>query len=85
MTKADLFNGVQREKPSLAQAYLLLLRELWTSKSKSYVAPSKLLLAFKSAHPMFRGYHQQDSQEFLRCFMDQLHEELMEPENELNR
>lgn len=28
---------------------------------------------------MFRGYTQQDSQEFLRYFMDQLHEELREP------
>ena len=30
-------------------------------------------------YPMFRGYTQQDSQEFLRYFMDQLHEELREP------
>ena len=83
VTKADLFNGVIRDhKPNLAQAFLLLLRELHSPRN-GYVAPTKLLFAFKAAHPMFRGYHQQDSQEFLRCFMDQVHDELMEPENEL--
>ena len=82
VSKADLFNGVQRDKPNLAQAFLLLLRELHSSRN-GYVSPNKLLFAFKAAHPMFRGYHQQDSQEFLRCFMDQIHDELMEPEHEL--
>jgi len=87
VTKADVFNCVQRDKPSLSQSYLMLLKDLWASNrgSNAYVAPTKLLFAFKASHPMFRGYHQQDSQEFLRCFMDQIHEELMEPENELNQ
>ena len=31
-----------------------------------------------------RGFHQHDSQEFLRCFMDLMHEELMEPTIELD-
>jgi ubiquitin carboxyl-terminal hydrolase 20/33 len=92
VTKADVFNGVQREKPSLSKAYLQLVRDVWDNSPKGqrkedshqYVAPTKLLFAFKAIHPMFRGYHQQDAQEFLRCFMDQLHEELMEPVNELD-
>ena len=54
--KADVFNGVIRDKPSLSQAYLMLLRDVWGSKkaSGSYLAPTKLLFAFKAAHPMFR-------------------------------
>ena len=32
---------------------------------------------------MFRPYTQQDSQEFLRYFMDQLHEELRQPHHPL--
>merc|ERR1712018_170323 len=49
VTKADIFNGVQRDKPSLSHAYFGLLRELWRSKAgnHSYVPPTKLLLAFK--------------------------------------
>lgn len=43
-----------------------------------YVVPSGLLACIRNVHPMFRGFHQHDTQEFLRCFMDQLHEELKE-------
>ncbi len=43
------------------------------------VSPTELTTAVKTALPTFRGYAQQDSQEFLRCFMDRLHEEMKEP------
>ncbi|MEQ2202263.1 hypothetical protein XENOCAPTIV_000338, partial [Xenoophorus captivus] len=41
----------------------------------SYVVPTNLFQGIKAINPMFRGYSQQ---EFLRCLMDQLHEELKE-------
>uniref|UniRef100_A0A0K2T6F4 Ubiquitin carboxyl-terminal hydrolase n=1 Tax=Lepeophtheirus salmonis TaxID=72036 RepID=A0A0K2T6F4_LEPSM len=63
---------------SLSKSYCSLMLEMWTKKRSSYVVPSGVVRSIKAAHPIFQGYLQQDSQEFLRCFMDTLHEELME-------
>lgn len=43
--------------------------------------PRDLLYSVCRLNPMFRGYGQQDAQEFLRFFLDSLHEEMKEPVN----
>uniref|UniRef100_A0A8C6LSU4 Ubiquitin carboxyl-terminal hydrolase n=1 Tax=Nothobranchius furzeri TaxID=105023 RepID=A0A8C6LSU4_NOTFU len=67
------------KKPALCKSYQKLVSELWHKNRLSYVVPTNLFQGIKAINPMFRGYSQQDSQEFLRCLMDQLHEELKEP------
>merc|ERR1712155_211285 len=67
-------------KHNLGQAYTKLLGDLWQSAGQhDFVAPTGVLHAIKQAWPAFRGFQQHDAQEFLRCFMDQMHKELMEP------
>ncbi|XP_037296928.1 ubiquitin carboxyl-terminal hydrolase 20 isoform X2 [Manduca sexta] len=67
------------KKPGISRAYQKLIKEMWSRRSRGYVVPNGILYGIRNVHPMFRGYHQHDTQEFLRCFMDQLHEELKEP------
>uniref|UniRef100_A0A3P9PXP9 Ubiquitin carboxyl-terminal hydrolase n=1 Tax=Poecilia reticulata TaxID=8081 RepID=A0A3P9PXP9_POERE len=66
------------KKPALCKSYQKLVSDLWHRNRPSYVVPTNLFQGIKAINPMFRGYSQQDSQEFLRCLMDQLHEELKE-------
>uniref|UniRef100_A0AAZ3Q2E0 Ubiquitin carboxyl-terminal hydrolase n=1 Tax=Oncorhynchus tshawytscha TaxID=74940 RepID=A0AAZ3Q2E0_ONCTS len=70
------------KKPALSKSYQKLVSDLWHKNRPSYVVPTSLFQGIKAVNPMFRGYSQQDSQEFLRCLMDQLHEELKEPLSE---
>uniref|UniRef100_A0A4W3IIR9 Ubiquitin carboxyl-terminal hydrolase 33 n=1 Tax=Callorhinchus milii TaxID=7868 RepID=A0A4W3IIR9_CALMI len=66
------------KKPALSKSYQKLIAEIWHKNRPSYVVPTSLFQGIKTVNPMFRGYSQQDAQEFLRCLMDQLHEELKE-------
>ena len=63
---------------NMASAFAQLLQTMYNaSSSQSHVAPHALLTALRRANPMFRGLQQQDSQEFLRCILDQCHENLV--------
>ncbi|XP_053739765.1 ubiquitin carboxyl-terminal hydrolase 33 [Synchiropus splendidus] len=66
------------KRPALCKSYQKLVSDLWHKNRPSYVVPTSVFEGVKAINPMFRGYSQHDSQEFLRCLMDQLHEELKE-------
>ncbi|XP_053549308.1 ubiquitin carboxyl-terminal hydrolase 33 [Bombina bombina] len=71
------------KKPALCKSYQKLMTEVWHKNRPGSVIPTNLFQGIKSVNPTFRGYSQQDAQEFLRCLMDVLHEELKEPVVEL--
>lgn len=64
---------------AVCKNYSLLINDIWSRKRPKYVVPSQLLRSVRLVNLQFRGYGQQDAQEFLRCIMDQLHEELKRP------
>ena len=63
-------------KGQLAEQYSELLQGLWTGGSFTSVRPSRLKQVIGMIASRFLGYEQQDAQEFLRFFLDGLHEDL---------
>lgn len=64
---------------NLSECYRILVNEMWSKKRQKCVTPSEFSQCLQKMNPQFRGYRQQDAQEFLRVLMDLLHEELKEP------
>ncbi|KAL1305868.1 hypothetical protein AAFC00_004018 [Neodothiora populina] len=60
----------------MAKAYADLLTGLYAPGATSAFRPNQFKSALASAQPMFSGYGQQDSQEFLSFLVDALHEDL---------
>lgn len=63
----------------IVDSYLSVVNAVWSGKYKD-ISPSLFLQDVKALNPAFRGYAQHDSQEFLRFFLDRLHEKLKSPE-----
>lgn len=73
-----------REK-GLCRSYSELMKEIWNTGGSQYAVPTSIIRNIKCIYPAFRGCTQQDTQEFLRCFLEQLHDELRQSTKANNR
>lgn len=64
------------KEKGLCRSYSELIKEIWDPNSSQYAVPTSIIRNIKCIYPAFRGCTQQDTQEFLRCFLEQLHDEL---------
>lgn len=69
------------KSPSSRQKLLMAFahwfeRDWGKSVSAAYHSPEDILRSVQALNPTFQGYQQQDAQEFLRCVLDNVHEEL---------
>ncbi|KAG0254823.1 Ubiquitin carboxyl-terminal hydrolase 33 [Actinomortierella ambigua] len=71
----------RRNNQLLVDSYFRFVEAMWSGKSAIY-SPSHLVADVKRVNETFQGYGQQDSQEFLRCLLDKLHDELSYPRRE---
>lgn len=60
----------------MAHAYYSVIEGIYESKASGSFSPNNFKRALGSAQPMFSGWGQQDSQEFLSFLVDALHEDL---------
>ncbi|CAF1020545.1 unnamed protein product [Rotaria sordida] len=64
----------------LVTSYLKFIESMWIKplrgRESHVINPSSIAAEIRSINPSFRSYTQQDAQEFLRCFMDELHSEM---------
>lgn len=60
-------NSSQR-KTGLAKSYYRLVKDIWLrhKRTNGYIVPNGILYGIRNVHPMFRGFQQHDTQEFLR-------------------
>eukprot|EP00112_Aurelia_sp_Birch-Aquarium-sp1_P006936 Seg1757.2 transcript_id=Seg1757.2/GoldUCD/mRNA.D3Y31 product="Ubiquitin carboxyl-terminal hydrolase 20" protein_id=Seg1757.2/GoldUCD/D3Y31 len=71
--------GNENGKTSVSVEYCKLMHNIWGRERLRVITPSALARSVRLVYGQFRGYAQQDSQEFLRCIMDRLHDELKRP------
>uniref|UniRef100_A0A158R3V6 ubiquitinyl hydrolase 1 n=1 Tax=Syphacia muris TaxID=451379 RepID=A0A158R3V6_9BILA len=66
-------------EPPLSRAFRTLLQTIWSRNRNGFTNPQALLHQMRVHCPQFRGWGQQDAQEFIRCFLDLIHRELRQP------
>jgi ubiquitin carboxyl-terminal hydrolase 4/11 len=75
--KADInMDNPLGHKGAMAKQYANLLASIYTDNNTSTFSPTMFKKAVGNFAPMFSGYGQQDSQEFLSFLVDALHEDL---------
>lgn len=67
----------QSSRQKLLMAFAHWFERDWGKNvSAAHHVPEDIMRAVQQLNPTFQGYQQQDSQEFLRCVLDNMHEEL---------